>query len=204
MLDELAHADAVVLVEDRHHAQLEEAHERGAHAERAVAVAEVLLGQEHLRRLDAELAEELGVERDQMALPDRGAGLAQAERVGAPGQPEHALAHADRAAADDDDLAALLVEVAHALDEAREAPEREPGARVGDHAGAELEDDPARGADLLPARRGHCTRSMRSRKALMSIGGGRSLAANSSRASTAWARAWSYSPSRASRVAAKK
>ena len=98
VLDQLAHADAVVLVQDRDDAELEQAGQGRAHAQGPVAVAEVLLGQQHLRHLDAELAEVLAVERHQLALADRGAGLAQAERVGAAGEAEGALAHADSAA----------------------------------------------------------------------------------------------------------
>ncbi len=79
VLDQLAHADAVVLVQDRDDAELEQAGQGGAHAEGAVAVAEVLLGEQDLGHLDAELTEVLAVEGHELALADGGAGLAQAE-----------------------------------------------------------------------------------------------------------------------------
>ena len=45
-----------------HDAQLEQAHQRRAQAQRAIAIGEILLRQQHLRRGDAELRERLGVD----------------------------------------------------------------------------------------------------------------------------------------------
>nr|WP_276602855.1 hypothetical protein [Nannocystis pusilla] len=153
VLDQLAHADAVVLVEDRHHPELEQAHQRGPHAQRPVAVGQVLLDEQHLGRLDPELAEQLGVERHQVALPDRRAGLAQPQRIGPPGQAEHPLAHADRAAADHDHLATLTVQVARRLDQARQPPERQAGLRMGHDPGPEFDYDPPRRGHVPPIHR---------------------------------------------------
>jgi hypothetical protein len=46
-LHQLGDRDAVVLVQHRHGTELEQAHQRRAHAQRPVAIAEVLLGEQH-------------------------------------------------------------------------------------------------------------------------------------------------------------
>ena len=81
VLDQLPDADAVVFVEHRHRAQLEQAHQRRAHAQGAVAVAEILLGQEHLRRDQALLGKGLRIGGHELALAHRRARLPQAERA---------------------------------------------------------------------------------------------------------------------------
>jgi len=73
MLDELAYAHAVILVEHRHGAELEQTHERRPHAQRAVAVGQILLREEHLRRRDAQLREGLRVDAHEVALAHGGA-----------------------------------------------------------------------------------------------------------------------------------
>src|SRR5690606_28085514 len=141
VFDELADGDAVVLVEDRHGAELEQARQRGAQAQRVVAVAEVALGEEHLRRGQPELRERRGVERDEVALTHGGAGLTHPQARGALAQSELAHAEPHRAARDHEHFFALFAELRELFDESVQATEREADAVVRDDAGAEFDDD---------------------------------------------------------------
>ena len=101
-----------------------------------------------------ELREGLRVDAHEVALPDGRAGLAQPERARPLREAERAHAHRDGAARHHDDLAARAPQPRHALDDVREALERELDAVVRDDVRAQLDDD-ALGIGEVAARLGH-------------------------------------------------
>jgi hypothetical protein len=69
------------------------------------------------------------------------------------GQP--LLAHAHGARGDDDDVLAVLPEPRRVLDQVRDAAEARIAVRVGDHAGARLDDYPLHGGEVLAVEDRH-------------------------------------------------
>ncbi len=122
----------------------------------AGAVVEVAGGQEDLRGVNAVRGEALLVELHQSRLPDRGAGL-EMRQVGGPlAETEFADARADGSRADQHDLPARRADAVQLVGERLDAVAIEPPGRVGQHVGADLDDDGVRpGDDFLANRIDH-------------------------------------------------
>ena len=105
---DLGGADAVVLIEDRDDAEMEQRLDGVAEVQIGLAVAEDLGGQQHLGDLDAVQSEGLAVLLHQQRLADRGTGLPHLHLVGLLRQAELAGAHADGPGGDDHDLPAAV------------------------------------------------------------------------------------------------
>ena len=103
---DLIGGDRVVLVDDRDHAQLDQAVQRGPGIEVAGPAGDVVMGQQHLRGVLAVLPETAGVGLHQAHLPDRGRGLKFMQRRRALRPAEAACALRDRAGGDDHKLQA--------------------------------------------------------------------------------------------------
>ena len=104
---DLVDGDGVVLVDDGDDAEPEQRAQRRARVEIALAVGEVLVGEQDLRGREVVLAEARFVGLDQAHLADGGRGLELVQRV-RPLLPAEALhAFRDRAARDQHDLAPL-------------------------------------------------------------------------------------------------
>ena len=101
--DQLGDADAVVFVEHRHRAELQQAHQRRAQAQRAIAIGQILLRQQHLRGRHVELRERLGVEAMRCPCPtaaqacrspsERGRSLSPSTRIPMPTAPLDTSTH---------------------------------------------------------------------------------------------------------------
>ena len=118
----------------------------------ALVVLEIVVREEDLRDVEAELGEEVFVSRHQPRLADGGAGLQLGEFLGPRLEAEHAHARTDRSGGDEDDLAArpalggdLRDKLLH-LRKVRLLP------GVCEDAGAELDDE---ACDVFENRRTH-------------------------------------------------
>jgi hypothetical protein len=132
----------VVLVDHRHHAQLQEREERRARIEVALAIGEVGVREEHLRRSHAVLAQLGFVHLRQAHLAHGGGGLQFVDlvRAGGPAQALHALG--DRAAGHHDHLAALLRQRRELPAPFADGAFVQAAPFVRHEAGADLHDDP--------------------------------------------------------------
>mmetsp|Transcript_1353 Transcript_1353/g.3479 ORF Transcript_1353/g.3479 Transcript_1353/m.3479 type:complete len:437 (-) Transcript_1353:114-1424(-) len=104
---QLVHRDRVVLVDDRHDAEREEAVERRLRVEVSAAAAEAVGGEEDLRDRLRERVEERVVVPHQVRLPDRRHRLQLAQRRRARLHAQPLAADTDGAGGDEDDVVAL-------------------------------------------------------------------------------------------------
>ena len=141
VLHQLADADAVVLVEHRNGLQLQQSHEGGPQAERPVTVAQIALGQENLGGGQSQLSEGRGVERHQMPLPHRGAGLPEPQRAGTLGQPQLTHSQRHRPAGDQDQFSSLMPKGGHLLHQRHDTAQGQGAPVVGDDLGSQLHHD---------------------------------------------------------------
>ena len=140
---DLLGCDRVVLVDDRHAAVIEERAQREPRREEAPAIAEVVVGEQHLPDLDAVRTERVLPVLHQPRLPDRGRGL-QARQLGRASrelEPRHA--ERDRTRRHDHDLDAALAEREHLVRDHGRAARR----CFGDQPAAALDDDPLGGCE---------------------------------------------------------
>ncbi|TWH06059.1 hypothetical protein L613_004800000040 [Pseudoxanthomonas taiwanensis J19] len=144
---ELVHRDGVVLVDHRQRAQRQQLLEGGAGVEVAAAVAQVVVGQQHLRHRALEealpqLDQACLAQRGQrLALGDGGAGLGRARQDGAAG--------GDRAGGHDHHLAPGQHRGGHELCQAQGEARRQPAAIGGQQAAADLQHGTAPGRQRL-------------------------------------------------------
>src|SRR5439155_6170024 len=89
--------DRIVLVDDRHHAALQQRRQRVAGVEMPVAVLEIIVREKNLRDRDSALAETLVVKRHQLALADGRTRLQLMEMFWALLKPERSHAGRDGA-----------------------------------------------------------------------------------------------------------
>ena len=141
--------DAVVFVEHRQRAELQQPHQRRAQTQRPIALGQILLRQQDLGGGHVELRERLCVQPDQVPLPHRRAGLPQPEGPRALLEPQHAHPHADRAARHQHHLAPRVAEPGQALDDLHDPAERQLHPVVGDDVGTDLDDDAVRIGEVL-------------------------------------------------------
>ena len=153
----------VVLVDDRHDPPLEQPRQRPARVEVVRAGADVEEGEQHLGALDPALAQQLVVGPVEAALADGAGRLQVLDRGRARAHAEQAHAAGDRAAGDDDDVDALVVERGDLLADARDDGQAQLAVVLGDdrrsqlddgdrHVGPQLRRGPAR-TPRRPARR---------------------------------------------------
>ncbi|KAG0771825.1 hypothetical protein G6F22_016168 [Rhizopus arrhizus] len=138
---DLVRDDGVVFVDDRHHAQAQQREQRAASVEIAVAIGQVFVGQQDLRGAQAVLGEcrfvglaqaHLAYGRSRLQFVHDGGALA-------PTQPRHAFR--DRAAGDQHDLLALLVQGGDLRGPVRDGGAVQASAFVGDQRRADFGDE---------------------------------------------------------------
>ena len=136
--------DGVVLVDDGHHAHLDESLECALGVAVVRAARHVIGGEQHLADGDVACPEGQGVLREQHALAHTRGCLLGREVARTTAEPEHGEARRDSAAGDEDDLAACAEPIGNDVDELRHALDVDPAAGLGERRRADLDDDPAR------------------------------------------------------------
>ena len=134
--------DRVVLVDDRNDAELEQGGERRSGVQIALAVGQVVVGQQDLRGVQPMLGKGAFIDLRQSHLADGCSCLQFVDQFRPLGPAQALHAAGDGAGRDEDDLLALL---ANGADLARPVVNRrevEAGAVVGDKGGADLDDQP--------------------------------------------------------------
>lgn len=162
---ELFGGDGIVFVDDRHHPAAQQRDQGATQVEIAHAVVEIALGEQHLRADQPEPRKGFLVEAHQPALADRGAGLAFLDLGGGFGEPERLAAEPDRARADNQHVAPGPALSRSGLGDRGEARKREAAVVMGEHAGAQLDDDALGGGDLGSSGLGLHRRSPKNEKA---------------------------------------
>ena len=135
----------VVLVDDRDDPPVEQLAQRAARVDVVRARAHVEERQEHLRRGQAAVAQQLVVDAVELALADGAGGLQVLDRARAERELEQPHAAGDRAGGDDHHVDALGVERGDLVADPLEHAGAQLTARLGDDGGSELDDEGGHG-----------------------------------------------------------
>ena len=133
--------DGVVLVDDRHHAEFEQGAQRRARVQVTLAVGQIGMGEQHLRRAQIMIGERAFIDLYQAHLPDGRGGLQfmHGLRTAAPAKALHALG--DRATRDQHDLMTFATHRRDLLGPAGDRGAVESGPVRGHQRTADLDDD---------------------------------------------------------------
>ena len=144
---DLVGRDRVVLVDDRNDGEREQREERRARVEIAAAVGEVVVRQQDLRRVQAELRERrfVGLHESHLADGRRRLQLVHRRRPRGPAEPLHALG--DRARRDEHDVLARVLQLGDLRRPRGDGGGVEAASVVGDEARADLDHQAARARD---------------------------------------------------------
>ncbi|BEU66124.1 hypothetical protein MAFF301069_06790 [Ralstonia pseudosolanacearum] len=139
--------DRVVLVDDRHHAEAQQGQQRRARVQVALAVSQITMRQQHLRRADTVPRELRFVHLGQAHLSDGGSGLQLVDLLRPPGPAQPLHAFGDGAGAHQHDLLAGRAQRRDLRGPAGDGGLVEAAAVIGDQAGTDLDDEAARIGD---------------------------------------------------------
>ena len=140
---DLLNVDDVVLIDDGHHAQLQQAFQRVADVEVTLAVVQVAFGDQRLGHLNVMPAEQLPVPVHQVALADGRQDLLERHVLASLAQPQRLLAGGDSPGGDDQHLSAEAAQPSHLVDQRGHYRRVQPVAAAGEQVGAQLGDDAA-------------------------------------------------------------
>ena len=152
----LVHRHRIVLVDDGNDVPVQQRLERVLGVEVALAVGQVLVGQQHLRHLLLVAGEGVLVKRHETDLADGRQRLFLGQVRGAFGQPQPAHARRDGAGADDHELLSLVVQSGKLAHQASDTT-RVQAALGGQDATPDLDHHPFRRANVFASQVSHET-----------------------------------------------
>ena len=132
--------DSVVLVDDRHDAEFKEGGQRRAGVQVALAIGQVVVGEQDLGGVQAVLVEGSLVGFDQSGLPDGGGSLLFVDRLRAAAPAQTLDATGNGAGGNEDHLLALLSEGGDLARPIADGGEVESGTVIGDERRADFDD----------------------------------------------------------------